>query len=134
MPFTISAFNHDEWERHGLAKFSDYAERITECNLGDGSFGPFGKWFFVPDEPLPSGNRVIYFGRWGNDDSPGASSYSHAEIFDVVNPEDAKAFENRVRHWESQPEYAGGDTLPKKRLEDSDEAEESLGDDDDIPF
>lgn len=134
MPFTLSSFNHDEWERHGLAKFSDYADRITECNLGDGSYGAFGKWFFVPNEPLPSGDRVIYFGRWGNDDSPGASSYSHAEIFDVANPVDAKAFENRVRHWESQPEYADGDTLPKKRLEDSDEAEESLGEDDDIPF
>jgi len=67
MPFTICAFNHDEWDRHGLADYGDFAEQTTECNVGEDSFSGYGEWFFVPDEPLPSGERVVYFGSWGND-------------------------------------------------------------------
>jgi hypothetical protein len=105
MSFTRNAFDHAEWEHHGLANFSEFAEMINECNVGEDCFSGFGEWFFAPDEPMPNGDRVIYFGSWGNDNSPGASMYTNAEIFDMNNPEDAAVFAERVKHWESQEEY-----------------------------
>lgn len=106
MSFTVTAFNHAAWQRHGLADYGDFADQISECNVGEDAFSGYGEWFFVPDEPLPNGDRVIYFGSWGNDNSPGASSYTHAEIFNVDEPEDAAEFKKRVKHWERQPKYA----------------------------
>ena len=106
MPFSICAFNHDEWERHGLADFADFADLLTEVNMGEDAFSGYGEWWFIPDDPHPNGDRVIYFGSWGNDNSPGASSYTHAEIFDGDDPKELAEFAKRVKHWESQPEYA----------------------------
>lgn len=105
MSFTINAFNHQEWHRLGLADFSAFADEITECNMGEDAFSGYGEWFFVADEPLPTGDRVIYFGSWGNDNSPGASSYTHAEVFDLADEADAAAFARRVQEWESLPEF-----------------------------
>jgi hypothetical protein len=105
MSFTLNAFDHAEWEHHGLSDFGDFAEMINECNVGEDSFSGFGEWFFIPDEMLPNGDRVIYFGSWGNDNSPGASMYTNAEIFDMTDPKDAEAFAKRVKHWESQEDY-----------------------------
>jgi hypothetical protein len=127
MPITVCAFNHLEWERLGLADFAEYADRISECYVGEDAFSGYGKWFCIPNDPLPNGDRVIYFGSWGNDNSPGASSYTHAEIFDVSNPDEAKAFERRVQDWESQPEY------DEDESEDWEEGDEQ-SDEEDIPF
>ncbi len=110
MSFTINAFNHAEWQRHGLADFGDYAECVIEFNVGEDSFSGYGEWYFVPDEPLPSGDRVIYFGSWGNDHSPGASTYTHATIFDGDDPEELAEYTVRVRDLETQPEF---DEQPK---------------------
>ena len=107
MSFTLNAFNRAEWQRHGLADYCDFVDMITECNVGEDSFSGYGEWFYVPDEPLADDDRVIYFGSWGNDNSAGASMYTHAEIFDMANADDAPEFAERVRHWESQPEYVG---------------------------
>ena len=109
MSFAINAFNHQEWHRLGLADFGDFADQISECNMGEDAFSGYGEWFFVTDEPLPAGERVIYFGSWGNDNSPGASSYSYAEIFDSADETDAAAFARGVKEWESQPEFLGED-------------------------
>jgi hypothetical protein len=140
MPFTLNAFNHDEWERHGLADYSEFADRITECNVSEDSFSGFGEWFYVPDEPLPNGDRVIYFGSWGNDNSPGASTYTNAEIFDFLGPDQLIEFSKRVDHWESQPEYIETDDdcdsdcelaedqiLAQQELEDFEQADEYFG-------
>jgi len=141
MPFTISAFNHDEWKRHGLADFSEFADQITECNTGEDSFSGFGDWFFVPDEPLPNGDRVIYFGSWSNDNSPGALSYTNAEIFDALGPDQLIEFSNRVDHWENQPEFSDDEEddtedpldepwdhiLAQQELEDFEQADEYFG-------
>ncbi len=105
MSFTICAFNHAEWQRHGLADFGDFAERINEINVGEDAFSGHGEWWYAPDEPLPSGHRVIYFGSWGNDNSPGASMYTHATLFDVSNPDELADFALRVRELEAQPEF-----------------------------
>jgi hypothetical protein len=132
MPFTINAFNHAEWVQHGLKDYCDFADQITECNAGEDTFSGFGEWFFVPDAPLPNGDRVIYFGSWGNDNSPGASSYTNAEIFDGT--EDAE-FQRRVKHWESQPENVEVEDddepndrlLAQQELEDFEQADEYFG-------
>ena len=136
MPFTINAFDDEEWKRHGLADFSEFADQITECNMGEDAFSGFGEWFFVPDEPLPNGDRVIYFGSWGNDNSPGASTYTNAEIFDVLDPHQLIEFSKRVDHWESQPEFIEGEheseepwdeMLAQQELEDFEQADEYFG-------
>jgi hypothetical protein len=105
MSFTICAFNHTEWAELDLQDYGDFAEQISECNAGEDSFSGFGEWFFVPDEPLPSGYRVIYFGSWGNDNSPGASMYTHAELFDLADDDDVAEFKRRLKHWQKQPEW-----------------------------
>jgi hypothetical protein len=140
MPFTLNAFDHEEWERHGLADYSEFADRITECNVGEDSFSGFGEWFYVPDEPLPNGDRVIYFGSWGNDNSPGASTYTNAEIFDVLDPNKLVEFSKRVEHWENQPECVESDDdydsdgelaedriLAQQEMEDFEQADEYFG-------
>lgn len=104
MSFTVNAFDHAEWHHHALSDFSDFAELITECNAGEDAFSGYGEWFFIPDEPLPNGDRVIYFGSWGNDNCPGASMYTNAEIFDMNDRDDAAAFDERIQHWQSQAE------------------------------
>ena len=141
MPFTISAFNHDEWKRHGLADFSEFADKIIEVNVDEDEFSGNGEWFFVPPEPLPNGDRVIYFGSWGNDNSPGASSYTNAEIFDALGPDQLIEFSNRVDHWENQPEFSDDEEddtedpldepwdhiLAQQELEDFEQADEYFG-------
>jgi hypothetical protein len=105
MSFTICAFNHREWKRCKLADYGDFADQTTECNQGEDAFSGYGEWFHIPDDPLPGNDRVIYFGTWGNDNSPGASSYTHAEIFDMDDSDDAAKYAKRVQEWESQPEW-----------------------------
>jgi len=105
MAYTVNAFNHREWAQHGLADYGDFADKVAECNQGEDTFSGYGEWFFIPDDPLPNNDRVIYFGTWGNDHSPGASSYTNAEIFNMDDPEDAADYEKRVKDWESQPEW-----------------------------
>lgn len=106
MAFTINAFNHEEWQLHRLLDYGDFADMVTECNVGEDAFSGYGEWFYIPEEPLNNHDRVIYFGTWGNDHSPGASMYTHAEIFNMDDDADAEEFANRVQHWVSQPEYA----------------------------
>ncbi len=105
MSFNVTAFNHREWQRLGLADYGDFADRVSECNQQEWADHTTGEWFFIPDDPLPNNDRVIYFGTWGNDHSPGASSYTSAEIFDMDNPEDTAEYAKRVQEWKSQPEW-----------------------------
>ena len=105
MGYTICASNHAEWFRLGLAEFSEFSECINECNMGEDEFSGYGEWWYVPDEPLPSGERVIYFGSWGNDNSPGASHYTFATLFAASDPEEMAEFTLRVQNLEAQPEF-----------------------------
>ena len=63
------------------------------------------EWFYIPDDPLPGNDRVIYFGSRGNDNSPGESSYTNAEIFNMDDEADAAEYAKRVKQWNSQPEW-----------------------------
>ncbi|TXI90538.1 MAG: hypothetical protein E6Q36_01245 [Chryseobacterium sp.] len=141
MAFTIKASNYAEWEENSLADYGNFSDRVEYCNQGEDAFSGFGEWFFVPDEPLPNGDRVIYFGSWGNDNSPGASTYTNAEIFDALDPEQLVEFSERVDHWESQPEHLETDDcdvehdldepwdhlLAQQELEDFEQADEYFG-------
>jgi hypothetical protein len=102
MSFTISAFNHAEWQRHGLVDYGDFADHISECNVGEDAFSGFDDWFYIPEETLPNGDRVIYFGSWGNDNCPGASVCTYAEVFGA---KEIEAFQQQVEYWQSQPEW-----------------------------
>lgn len=104
MSFIVTAFNHVEWSRHCLADYGNFADQITECNVGEDAFSGYGEWFYIPDDPLSNNDRVIYSGSWGNDNSPGASSYTHAEIFNMDDPDDDAEYSKRVKQWESLPE------------------------------
>lgn len=106
MSFVLTAFNHAEWSRYNLADFSDFADQITECNVGEDAFSGYGEWYFIPADPLPNNDKVIYSGSWGNDNSPGASSYTHGEIFNMDDIEDAAEYEKRLKQWASSPEWA----------------------------
>jgi hypothetical protein len=105
MSFTSNAFNHREWAKYGLADYGDFADMVTECNQGEDAFSGYGEWYYIPDDRLANNDAVIYFGTWGNDNSPGASSYTNADIFDMDDPDDAAEYAKRVQEWQSQPEW-----------------------------
>ena len=109
MSISITAAQHDRWRRHGLDDYAQFAGRIRPCNVGQDGVSRYGEWFFVPDEPLPDGSRVVYFGSWDDDEAPGAPAHTHAEVFAGDDPEDLAEFILRVRHWDDQPPF---DTQP----------------------
>jgi len=126
MPFTVQASDHAEWEQNSLADYGDFSDMVEYVNQGEDAFSGYGDWFYIPDEPLApmkdvgeykANERVIYFGSYGNDNSPGASHYTHAEIFDMDDEEDAAEFAKRKAEWEAMEEY-----LP---VEDDEEDEDS---------
>lgn len=92
---------HQAWKRAGLMEFSDFAdcvEYVNQSEYGDGQLQ--GAWFYVDYD-----NFVLYYGTFGNDNAPGASSYTHAYLFDEESPSDGKAFHDEVEKFESYPEY-----------------------------
>lgn len=106
MPYTVNAFNHAEWEGHGLKDFGDFADAVEYINEQESGYGDLeGEWYFVDDEPLPNGDRVIYYGTHGNDHSPGASMYTNAVIFNK-NTELAE-FRKRRKQWQGYSIHPG---------------------------
>lgn len=127
MSITVKAFDHEEWEEHSLQDYGEFSDRIAECNQEEFGDCTRGEWFYIPEEVLPPmkgvdygdlkpNERVIYSGSWGNDNSPGASMYTYAEIFDMDDPEEAAEFEKRKAEWEACPEW-----LPSENDEIDDE-------------
>lgn len=117
MPFTVKASEHQEWEENRLADYSEFSDMVEYVNQRPDYCDSYrGDWYYIPDGVLPPmegvdygdqkpNERVIYFGSFGNDNSPGADSYTNAEIFDMDDPEDAAEFEERKAEWEAAPEY-----------------------------
>lgn len=106
MPVKFNAFDWKEWEETGLQDFGEFCDLVEYVNqVEDGWGSEAGEWFYIPENPLPGGKRVIYFGTFGSDHSPGASAYTYAEVFDLSDPNDVKAFSRRRAAWESLPEY-----------------------------
>lgn len=108
MSKTLSAFDHREWERLKLADYGDFSDKTTECNQEDWGDCSRGEWYYI--HPLPVENedgtfRVIYNGDWGNDHSPGASSYTYATLYDEADEDDMRRFVEAVKEWEEAPEW-----------------------------
>lgn len=136
MSNTICAANHAEWDENSLADYGDFSDMVEYVNQGEDAFSGYGEWYYIPEEVLPPmkgvqyegkpNERVIYFGSYGNDNSPGASHYTHAEIFDMDDEDDAAEFETRKKEWEGMPEWD-----PE---EDSEEEERDTEEEDDLPY
>ena len=111
MSININAFDHREWASHNLQDYGDFSDRISECNQEEMGDHTIGEWFYIPDEPLsitkdnPNERRVIYNGTWGNDNSPGASSYTWATIYDMTDPDDVAEYEKLKKQMEDAPEW-----------------------------
>ena len=77
-----------------------------------------------------------------------ASMYTHAEIFDALDPDQLIEFSNRVDHWENQPEFVEDEEddvadpldepwdhiVAQQELEDFEQADEYFGCSDDGDF
>jgi len=94
------AWNRVEWDEAGLKDFCDFSDCIeykNQSEYGDGQLE--GHWFYDDAEKL-----TLYWGSFGNYSSPGASSNTHAIIYD-----NEKEFKEAVAHWESLEEYLESD-------------------------
>lgn len=92
----MNAFDHKAWTAAGFKDFSEYGdgiEYVNQSEYGDGQLE--GEWWYADDKAL-----VIYSGSFGNDNSPGAESYTYAEQYDT-----REEFDAAVKEWESKPEY-----------------------------
>ena len=132
MAFTVKASDHAEWEQNSLADYGDFSDMVEYCNQGEDAFSGYGDWYYIPDDPLApmkdvreykANERVIYFGSYGNDNSPGASHYTYAEIFDMDDEDDAAEFEKRKAEWEASEEYLPCEDDSEDDEDDSDEDE-----------
>jgi hypothetical protein len=110
MTLNFNAFDHADWNAYGLADYSDYADKTTDIRQRELGDCTTGTWFYIPDKPLivkDQGTfRVIYSGTWGNYNSPGADSYTHAVLYDTDDADDMEQFEKDKAELESAPEWA----------------------------
>ncbi len=131
MPVFVKASDHDNWDRHGLKDYGDFADMISECEVQDLGDYSVGNWFFADDENLPAmkdvdyGNqkpneRAFYYGDWGNDASPGASHNTFAVIFDMDNPDEVNELQSLLKEWEAKPETIDSDFEEEDWDEDED--------------
>lgn len=99
----------NEWYDYPeLMEFGDYAESVEYINqseYGDGQLE--GEWFYCDDNC-----NIIYFGTFGNYNSPGADSYTTATIFDKTE-EGLKEYQTMRVMLTSCPEY-----LPSEEKDD----------------
>lgn len=138
MSITVQGHNYHDWEQHSLQDFGDFSDMVAYVNQSEDGFGGGkGEWFYIPDEVLPPmkdvdygdqkpNERAIYFGTFSNSHSPGASHYTYAEIYDMDDEDDAKAFEEEKAKWEEQEEY-----LPSEEDDESEDEDESDEDESD---
>ena len=93
---SYTAWNHHEWDEAGLKDFADFAECVEYVNQSD-DYGDSmrGEWYYGDDATM-----TVYSGSFGNDHSPGASSYTYATVY-----EDLEEFRKGVSEWELCPEY-----------------------------
>jgi hypothetical protein len=118
MSMNYNAFNHKAWAEAGLKDFGDFAECVEYVNqfeLGDGTLE--GEWYYCDDE-----TRTIYTGTFGNYNSPGASSYTNADVYDEDEIEEYNAEKAKL---EAQEEY---DPESPDYSDDGDDEEEDEDD------
>ena len=76
------------WDKAGLTHGRDHME-FVECGED------YGSWWDADDEGL-----VIYWGTYGNYNSPGASHYTWATIYSTV-----AEYRAALAEWEAKPEW-----------------------------
>jgi hypothetical protein len=133
MSYSYNAFNHKEWDAAGLEDYSDFSEKVEYYNQRDCGDHTEGSWFYVGEKPLPEKDGMknqfaIYHGTFGNYNSPGASSYTNAEVYDLDDPEEKAEFEKHKAELEAKEEYLETDD---EEEDDSDEDEEEDDSDED---
>ena len=110
MSLSFNAFNHKEWASYNLADYGDYSDKTTDYNMrDDGADSTAGSWYYIPDEPLVVEGqgtfRVIYHGTWGNYNSPGADSYTNAELYDIEDEDDMAEFAKESARLDNAEEW-----------------------------
>lgn len=101
MSVTIRAHEHREWVSHGLKDYGDfiqYVEYVNQSGYGDGQIE--GEWWYAEEWDDETGRGVIYYGSFGNYNSPGASCYTAADVYDHE-----EEYRKDLARWESLPEY-----------------------------
>ena len=142
MSLSFTASDYRSWAAYGLADYGDFAECVTDINQHDDGFDQTaGEWYYVADDvlvvPDQGSFRVIYGGSWGNYNSPGASHYTHAELYDVADDDDMREFTDRVAELDACPEWLESDDdehcegcgMPHLECECGDEDESEEADD-----
>lgn len=117
----FNAFGHKEWDEAGLKDFGDFSDMIEYINQED--FGDYteGEWYYCDDE-----KRTIYTGTFGNYNSPGASSYTNADVYEE---DERDEYEKDKANLEAQPEYAETDDELDSEFDDEEDDDEEDGDD-----
>jgi hypothetical protein len=120
MSQSYNAFDHAKWDAAGLKDFGDFAECVEYVNQRD--YGDFteGDWYYCDDE-----TRTIYTGTFGNYNSPGASSYTNADVYEADEIEEYEAEKKKL---EAQDEY---DPDFEANFEDDDCDDEDMEEDED---
>jgi hypothetical protein len=95
MSESYKASDYKSWKEAGLKNFEEFSYAIEYVNQRDIGDQLEGGWWYADDEKL-----TIYTGTFGNYNSPGASYYTNAEVYD--NEEE---FKSEVAKLESMPEY-----------------------------
>ena len=135
MSLSFNAFNHKEWASYNLADYGDYSDKTTDYNMrDDGADSTAGSWYYIPDEPLVVEGqgtfRVIYHGTWGNYNSPGADSYTNAELYDIEDEDDMAEFAKESARLDNAEEWLETDDEDDEDEDDDDDDEDEFDDDD----
>jgi hypothetical protein len=111
MMMDYAACEHGEWSEAGLKDFTDYSDCITYCYQSHYNVDQLqGKWWYADEEAL-----TIYWGSFGNYNSPGASHHTYANVYD-----DREEFLKEVGWWECIPEFLEEDEDEEGDYEDED--------------
>jgi len=79
-----------------IKDFNEYCEWVTYCNQDDDFDQLMGDWYYLDDM-----HNTIYYGVFGNDNSPGASRYTWHKKYDSLQ----EYFED-CKIWQEQREYS----------------------------
>lgn len=101
MSVTIRGWQEGAWKIHNLKDYGEFAECVEYVNqseYGDGQLE--GEWWYAEEWDEGKGRGVIYYGAFGNDNSPGASHCMAADVYD-----DEVEYRKDFARWQSLPEY-----------------------------
>jgi hypothetical protein len=110
-------FDHKEWDDAGLKDYADFVDCVTFFNQSDYGDGCLeGEWFYDDADTL-----TIYYGSFGNYNSPGASNYTYADVYGA----DEKAeFALEVQRLQALPEYVETEEEEEEEEEPTDDEPE----------